>query len=86
MKVKIMIQMYDPEYILAYYLCKYSSFDGWNTDATYLGFSMLKKETLDKLRLLSVSEPPTPDNVIMYYTSKQWSEQFTHNSKRAYLD
>jgi hypothetical protein len=69
-------QEHDPEYILAYYLSKYSSFDGWNTNATYLGFCMLGKETLKKLKLLSISEPPTSDNVTMYYTPKQWEEQW----------
>jgi hypothetical protein len=66
----------DQEYILSYYLCKYSSFDGWITDASYLGFCMLKKECLTKLKLLSVTEPPNKDNVTMYYTEKQWKEQF----------
>lgn len=66
----------DSEYLLAYYLCKYSSFDGWITNASYLGFCMLKKECLKKLKLLSVTEPPNSDNVIMYYTSKQWKEHF----------
>lgn len=66
----------DPEYILAYYLCKYSSFDGWITDTSYLGFCMLKYTTLQKLKLLSVTTPPY-NNVIIYYTSKQWKEQFT---------
>jgi hypothetical protein len=72
----ILEQEHDPEYILAYYLSRYSSFDGWNTSATYLGFCMLRNETLKKLKLLSVSEPPTSDNVIMYYTPTQWKEQF----------
>lgn len=75
-KTFMLEQEHDPEYILAYYLSRYSSFDGWNTDATYLGFCMLRKETLKKLKLLSVSEPPTSDNVIMYYTPNQWKEQF----------
>ena len=66
----------DSEYLLAYYLCKYSSFDGWITNASYLGFCMLKKECLKKLKILSVTEPPNSDNVIMYYTSKQWKEHF----------
>ena len=66
----------DPEYLLAYYLSKYSSFDGWITDASYLGFCMLKRDCFKKLKLLSVTEPPNSDNVIMYYTSKQWKEQF----------
>lgn len=66
----------DPEYLLAYHLCKYSSFDGWITDAIYLGFCMLKKECLTKLKLLSVTEPPNSDNVTMYYTEKQWREHF----------
>jgi hypothetical protein len=69
----------DPEYLLAYYLCKYSSFDGWITNASYLGFCMLKKECLKKLNLLSVTEPPNSndnDNITMYYTYKQWNEQF----------
>jgi len=66
----------DPEYLLAYYLCKYTSFDGWLTDASYLGFCMLKQECLPKLKLLSVTEPPNKDNVTMYYTEKQWKEQF----------
>jgi hypothetical protein len=66
----------DPEYLLAYHLCKYSSFDGWITDATYLGFCMLKKECLTKLKLLSVTEPPNSDNVTMYNTEKQWREHF----------
>lgn len=65
----------DPEYILAYYLCKYSSFDGWITDTSYLGFCMLKYTTLQKLKLLSVSTPPC-NNIIIYYTYKQWKEQF----------
>ena len=38
----------DPEYVLAYYLCKYSSFDGWITSSSYLGFCMLKKECFYK--------------------------------------
>jgi hypothetical protein len=71
----------DPEYILAYYLCKYSSFDGWITDASYLGFCMLKLDTINKLKLVSVSTPPTTptthnNHTIIYYTSKQWKEQF----------
>ena len=71
----------DPEYILAYYLCKYSSFDGWITDASYLGFCMLKLDTINKLKLVSVSTPPIPstthnNHTIIYYTSKQWKEQF----------
>jgi hypothetical protein len=66
----------DPEYILAYYLCKYSSFDGWISDTSYLGFCMLKYTTLQKLKLLSVTTPPC-NNVKMYYTSKQWKEEFT---------
>ena len=66
----------DPEYLLAYYLCKYSSFDGWITDASYLGFCMLRKECLKKLKLISISQPPNSDNVIMYYTYNQWKEQF----------
>ena len=66
----------DPEYLLAYYLCKYSSFDGWITDASYLGFCMLKKECLQKLKLISVSETPKNETTTMYYTSKQWKEQF----------
>jgi hypothetical protein len=65
----------DPEYILAYHLCKYSSFDGWISDSPYLGFCMLKYNALQKLKLISVSTPPC-DNITMYYTSKQWSEQF----------
>ena len=69
-------QEQDPEYVLAYYLCKYSSFDGWITESPYLGFCMLKKGCLKKLKLVSVSEPPNKDNIIMYYTSKQWKEQF----------
>lgn len=72
----------DPEYLLAYNLCKYSSFDGWITDASYLGFCMLKQDCLKKLKLLSVTEPLNSDdtndsdNITMYYTSKQWNEQF----------
>ena len=69
----------DPEYLLAYHLCKYSSFDGWITNASFLGYCMLKKECLKKLKLLSVTEPLDRDdnhNIIMYYTSKQWKEQF----------
>jgi len=66
----------DPEYILAYYLCKYSSFDGWITSTSYLGFSMLKQDTIKKLKLLSVTEPTNDNNIIMYYTEKQWEEQF----------
>ena len=66
----------DPEYLLAYYLCKYSSFDGWISNASYLGFCMLKRDCFKKLKLLSVTEPPNSDNVIIYYTSKQWKEQF----------
>ena len=65
----------DPEYVLAYYLCKYSSFDGWITNTPYLGFCMLKYDALPKLKLMSVSTPPS-DNIIIYYTSKQWKEQF----------
>ena len=76
----------DPEYLLAYNLCKYSSFDGWITDASYLGFCMLKRECLLKLKLLSVTEPinnsdsnsdsNSNSNITMYYTSKQWKDQF----------
>jgi hypothetical protein len=65
----------DPEYVLAYYLCKYSSFDGWITNTPYLGFCMLKYDALPKLKLMSVSTPPS-NNIINYYTSKQWKEQF----------
>ena len=66
----------DPEYLLAYYLCKYSSFDGWITDASYLGYCMLKLNAIKKLKLLSVCEPPNSNNIIMYYTKNQWKEQF----------
>ena len=68
----------DPEYLLAYYLCKYSSFDGWITNASYLGFCMLKKDCFKKLKLLSVTEPPNSDNVTMYYTPKQWKCNFLY--------
>ena len=70
-------QEQDPEYLLAYYLCKYSSFDGWITSTTNLGYFMLKKDSIKKLKLLSVSEPSNNNNIIMYYNSKQWTEQFT---------
>ena len=66
----------DPEYLLAYYLCKYSSFDGWITSASYLGFSMLKLDTIKKLKLLSVTEPLNENKILMYYTEKQWKDQF----------
>jgi len=66
----------DPEYLLAYYLCKYSSFDGWITSTSYLGFSMLKQDTIKKLKLLSVTEPLNENKILMYYTEKQWEEQF----------
>lgn len=66
----------DPEYLLAYYLSKYSSYDGWITDASYLGFCMLSKPALKKLRLLSVTEPLNENNIIIYHTHKQWKEQF----------